>query len=590
MKERKEVADEFKWNLSDIYNSVEDFKKHYNEVKNDIPKILEYKGKLNKPKKLKECLDFEMKMIKSLNKLSIYTNLLFDEDHSNDFADSLNQKTSDLYSEFFSKTTFVQDEIIKIKNTNKILNDKNLKEYKFYLERILRQKEHFLSEKEESILSQFSDTFGTSEEVYNVLKNTELKFPKIVLKSGEEIDFDESTFRELKQSDVREDRKTAFDVFWKVYDEHKNTFTKLIFKDVRTTVISTNIRGYDSCLEKTLFSNNIDVSIYDGLVDNVSKKIPNLTKYLDYRKDVLGYDKLYYYDLSNSIIPSVKNDFSYEKAKELVLDSTSILGEEYSSIMNKAFNDGWIDVYPNKYKDPGAYMQGSLYDLHPYILMNYIGKYNDVSTLTHELGHAAHSYYSNKNQNFIDSQYSTFIAEIASTTNEVLLFHKMIKETEDKDFKRFLLSKFIDNFRTTVFRQTMFAEFERYMYEIAETGDMFTADMMNKKYLELLKKYHGDSVIIDELYSNEWQFVPHFYYNFYVYQYATSFISSVLIAQRIVDGDEDQLEKYIELLKSGGSDYPVNLLKKSGVDLTDEKCYDTAFKAFDESIEKLIKL
>jgi oligoendopeptidase F len=591
VKLRSEMSDDFKWDLTHLYKNQEELDSDCAKVEKSIKKLKKFK-KLYKLDKLKKCLDLFTDIDKTLNKLFVYAQRYLDQEQNNEDADKLVQRISDLATKFGSESKFITDEVVHFTPdvVDNIFRKDDLKNYHFYIKDTLRQKEHILSKKEEKLLSNISDAFSTSSDVFTIFKNTELQYPTITLKSGEEVLMNETTYKELIESNVREDRKLAFDSLWTTYESYKGTFSKLMYKFIKQKTTICKLRGYDSSLQASLFSDNIPTEIYDKLIENVSGNFDKFHNYLNFRKEKLGCEDMNYYDLYNPLVATSEYKYDYESAKNIILKATKVFGEEYTGIMKTAFSDFWIDLYPNKFKDTGAYMSGSAYDVHPYILMNYNDRYDDVSTLAHELGHAAHSVLSNRNQTYNKSSYSTYIAEIASTTNEILLLDYMLKNSDDKDLKIFLLNNYIEHFRTTVFRQTMFAEFEKFMYETVEKDEVLTPSVMSDKYYELLKKYHGvdDGVMkIDKLYSNEWSRIPHFYYNFYVYQYATSYISSVIIATKILNGDNEQLEKYIELLKSGSSDYPVELLKKAGVDLTDKSCYDTAFNQFSEYLKEL---
>jgi oligoendopeptidase F len=595
VKLRNELSNEFKWDLTHLYKNLDEFNEDCFNVEKNIEVVKSFRGKLSDTKKLKECLDLTTNDTKILYKLYTYSQRYFDQEQNNEDADKLVQKVSDLSVKHSTASKFITDEVINFDQSviDNILSDNELINYHFDIKDTLKNKNHILSEVEEKLLSKISDVFSTSSDVYTVFKNTELKYTKVKLSSGEEVEINDQNYRELRESSVRDDRKIAFDTFWQTYDDYKNTFAKLMQKFVKNSATNNNIRNYNSSLEASLSSEEIPIEVYDKLIFNISNNLNNFHDYLKFRKEQLDCEDMNYYDLYNPIVKNIDYKYTYEDAKELILKSTQVLGDEYVDIIKNAFNNSWIDVYPNKFKDTGAYMCGSAYDHHPYILMNYADKYDDVSTLAHELGHAAHSVYSNKNQTFNKAQYSTYIAEIASTTNEILLFNYMLKNTDDKQLKIFLLNNYIEHFRTTVFRQTMFAEFEKFMYETVEKDDVLTASTLTDKYHELLCKYHGvdqNVMSMNKLYANEWSFIPHFYYNFYVYQYATSFISSVIIATKILNGDEDQLNKYLELLKSGGSDYPVELLKKAGVDLTNDDTYKIAFDNFSKYLNELKEL
>jgi oligoendopeptidase F len=593
VKNRKEIAEEYKWDLSHLYKNLDELNKdcqhiesNINELKN-IEKNSSFSEKSN-PINIKQCYDLVVDTSKTLSKLFVYVERYFDQEQNNEEADILVQKIMDINLKFSASISFINDDLIHFEDDviDNLLSSEILIDYHFDIKHVLKSKKHILSKSEEELLSKISDVFSTSNDVYTIFKNTELKYSNVKLSDNSEVLIDNQNYRELRESSNRQDRKIAFDSFWKTFDDYKNTLSKLMFKFIKSVVTDVKIRKYDSALDSALSTENIPTSIYDNLIKNVSNNLNRFYDYLNLRKEILGYDELYYYDLYNPIVDNVDYKYTYDEAKELILKSTSILGEEYTKIITQALSESWIDVYPNKFKDTGAYMSGSAYDVHPYILLNYNDRYSDVSTLGHELGHAVHSVFSNKNQIYNKASYATFIAEIASTINEILLFDYMYKNTDDKQLKIFLLNNYIEHFRTTVFRQTMFAEFEKFMYETVENDNVLTASVLNNKYYELLKKYHND-MIIDELYSNEWASVPHFYYNFYVYQYSTSFISSIILSTKILNGDKEQLDKYLELLKSGGSDYPVELLKKAGVDLTDENCYNIAFEEFSKHLNEL---
>ena len=592
MKERKEIDDKYKWDLTHIYKSVDDFyincdllEKQINNIDNFVDKDLSNKYIL------KECLDLSNQLGKELYRLYAYSQRTLDQEQDNEEATKLVQRVSDISTIYSSKTNFITTQISNFNDNilKNLFNDDLLKDYQFDIMEILREKEHILSTLEENLLSNISESFSTSSEVYTVFKNTEMKHGSVTLEDGTEIILNSIEYDKLRRSNNRKDREKTYLEYWKSFDNHKNTLSKLMYKKIKNSVILSKIRKYNSYLEQSLSNDNIPINVYTNLIKNVSKNINKFQKYLELRKTILKYDTLKYSDLYNPIVNKKEFKFIYDDAKKLILKATSVLGKDYTKIMNSAFNDSWIDIYPNKNKETGAYMCGAAYDIHPYILLNYTDTYNDVSTLAHELGHAAHSFFSNNTQTFNNSHYSTFIAEIASITNELLLFEYMLKNTNDKNLKIMLLNKYIESFRTTVFRQTMFAEFEKFMYDTVENDKVLTPSTLNNKYLSLLKKYHPN-MNIENIYGNEWASVPHFYYNFYVYQYSTSFIAANIIANRILNGDKEQLVRYIELLKSGGSNYPIDLLKKTGVDFTDESCYNIAFDDFDKRLKELKNL
>ncbi|MHC4187215.1 MAG: M3 family oligoendopeptidase, partial [Planctomycetota bacterium] len=388
----------------------------------------------------------------------------------------------------------------------------------------------------------------------------------------------------------RQDREAVFQAFWETFNKFKGTFGTQLYANVKTDIFYARTRNYDSSLHSALDNNNIPIEVYLALIENVHKNLDTFHRFLNLKKRMLGVDQLKYSDVYAPVVKGVDLKYSFDEAKRLVLDSAEPLGTDYTKILKKAFDNRWIDVYPTPGKRAGAYSNGSVYDVHPYILMNYNGQYDDVSTLTHELGHTMHSYFSNSTQPYPTADYSIFVAEVASTFNEALLIKKMLSEIKDTDTRLSLLMNYLEGARQTVFRQTQFAEFELKIHEMAERGEPLTGDALTKLYGDIIKHYYGhDKGVchIDEKYIVEWAYVPHFYYNFYVFQYSTSFTASTALVEKVFEQEPEAIQRYIDFLSAGGSDYPINILKKAGVDMTTNEPFNLTMQAMNRTMDEI---
>ena len=461
------------------------------------------------------------------------------------------------------------------------------------LQNMFRTKAHSLSEAEERIMALSGMVSTVPQSVYGTFSNAELPKPEVTLSNGETILVGSAEYNRYRASANRADREIVFDAFWKNYANFRGSFGEMLYGNVKTHIFRAQARHYESSLQASLYPNNIPTEVYHSLVENVNKNLPAFYRYLNIKKRMMGVDTLKYLDLYAPVVKDVDEKYSYEEATQLVIEALKPLGEEYVSTVEKAINERWIDVYPTPGKRSGAYSNGAFYDGHPFILLNYTDLYDDVSTLAHELGHTMQSYFSNKTQPFPTSDYVTFVAEVASTFNEVLLFNNIIKQVEDDDVKLSILMNWLDRFKGTLFRQTQFAEFELKIHEEAEAGKPLTGDTFSQIYADIVKRYYGHDqgvCYVDDYMDMEWAFIPHFYYNFYVYQYSTSFTASISLAEKVMAGDKQALESYLAFLSSGCADYPIELLKKAGVDMTSSEPFEKTIAAMNKVMDEIEKI
>ena len=461
--------------------------------------------------------------------------------------------------------------------------------YEHYLNNIIRQKDHYLSEKEEKLLALANDVTQAPENIFSILNNADLEFPVITDEDDNEVRLTHGRYIKFMQSKDRRVRKEAFNALYDTYDKFINTYATTLNSEIKTHVFRAKARNYDSSLEAALDEDNISVDVYNNLIKEVNNNLDSMHKYVSLRKKLLEVDELHMYDVYAPLIDEVDIDIPYNEAKGTVKTALKPLNDDYIQNLEKGFKSGWIDVYENKGKRSGAYSSGC-YGIHPYVMLNYSENISDMFTLAHEMGHALHTYYSNKNQPFVDAKYKIFVAEVASTLNESLLIHYLLENTDDIEKRKYLINHYLEQFKGTVFRQTMFAEFERDIHRKVEKGEPLTADLLNNIYHNLNEKYFGDKMIIDQKIDREWARIPHFYYNFYVYKYATGFSAAAALSQKIINEGETAVKKYLDFLKSGNSDYPLNVLKKAGVDMTSPAPISTALDVFGDLVDELEKL
>ncbi len=588
---REEISSKYKWNLTDVYKNIDEYNEEQAKIETLVNEFISYKGNLTKtPKNLYNALKLKEQIDMIISRLYVYSNMNLHEDTTNALFQQLTGDLSVKITQIDEKMSFFTPELLNAsyeKIIDFIESNNKLKRFKFFLDQLFSSKNHILSIKEEELLSRSSNILNSSNEIFSNLNDADLVFEKIIDEEGKKIPLTHGTYYKYITSNNRTVRKRAFKTLYKKYKELNNTLGNIMNSNLQTTNFLYKTRKYKTPLNMYLDQNRIDTSIYYDLIKQVNNNLDKLHKYFDIKKKILKYNKLYMYDLAVNLIEEGNKEYSYEEAKEIVLKSLNSLGEKYINDLNKIFNENWIDVYETRGKRTGAYAWGA-YPTHPYILLNYQGKLNDISTLAHELGHALHRYYSNETQDYYYSDNEIFTAEIASTVNEIILKLYLLKKSQDKKQKLNILNEMFDSFKSTIYRQTMFAEFELDIHNKASKGESFTADKLNNIYYELVKKYHGNNVIIDEEIKYEWSRIPHFYTPFYVYQYATGLSIAFVIAYKIFDEDKEMLEKYLEFLHSGSCDYPTNLVEKMGIDIN--KSINDALQIFDDLMEEFKQL
>lgn len=581
VKERKDIEDKYKWDIDTLYSTKGDILKDKEKIDLLLGEITSLKGKiLESGKNLYKVLWLSDEVERISGKIVTYTFMKRDEDNSSSEGQTLSSLGEKISVEVNSKMSFIVPEILsKGKDAIYSLIDEyeDLELYKNLLDELIRKKEIVLSEKEEKILSETGEISLSFENIYKMLSYVDLKYPNIKDSRGKEYELNDSNYSIFIRSDDRVLRENAFKGMLGTYSSFKSTYGSILSSSIKKDIFYSKTRGFKSSLEASLFEDNIPVNVYENVIDSVNKGIKVLDEYINIKKKELNVDDMHLYDLYATTVKSADIDVDFEKAKEMIKESLSILGEEYVNILDEAFNNKWIDVYYNKGKYTGAYSWGS-YDTKPYILLNYKNKLDDVLTLAHEIGHSIHSYYSRKTQPYVYSSYTIFCAEVASITNECLMYLYLM-DTLKGDARKYVIDQFLESIRTTFYRQGMFAEFEKIAHAEAEKGEALNGDELSKIWLNLYKKYYGNVSIIDEEISSEWARIPHFFDSFYVYKYATGLSAGISMAKSIIDNKEN-LKRYIEFLKSGGSDYSIELLKKAGVDFTTTKPLDDTINMF----------
>ena len=588
--DRNSVDKKYQWDLTKIYGCINDFRKDIDFVKDILGEFAKFNGIKYDENNLYEVIELSMRVSRKLEKLSVYTSLLCDEDTSINKNQELKEEVNNLCSEYTKSTYFVDTDILKLDYEYiETLYSKNskLKEYEIYLKEMFRYKDHMLSSEGEKLLADLSLTFGNNYDTYELLKDNDLEFPSFVVDNNT-YPLDNNKYSLYVECDNRKVREKAFKNLYSVYKQFKNVFASLITSNIKEEVSLSKIKKYNSSIEASMYHDELDISIYNNLVSTINNRIDVLHDYYSLKKKILGVDELHLYDVYANLVSTNNTKYNFDDAYQIVRNALSVLGEEYINVLDKSITDGWIDVYPNKGKRGGGYSSGS-YDTNPYILLNYQDKYDDVSTLAHELGHSMHSYYTRQNNPYQYGHYSIFVAEVASTVNELLLAKYIINNSNDRNEKLFILNRIMELFRATIYRQTMFAEFEKKIYDIIEDGKPLTADILSDEYYNMNKTYFGTGVVIDDEIRYEWARIPHFYYNFYVYKYATGLSAACYIVNSLLDGTLSS-DKYIEFLKCGKSKSPLDSLRIAGVDLSDKKVINSAIDMFGATINDFNKL
>jgi len=591
---RAEISDQYKWDLTDIYPSDEAWREAVNTLSSKLDQIESFKGTLTQSAaNLLKAMKFNSEVSKEATRLYIYASMNSDLDSRDSKYNGMKQELQHLFANFGAKAAFIEPEILATdwETIDGFINEKpELEEYRMGLENMFRTKAHSLSEGEERIMALSGMVTGAPADIYNTFRNAEMPAPKAVLTNGDTLEVTSAAYSRYRASSNREDRQRVFEAYWHNFAKFKASIGEMLSGNVKSDMFRAQARHYDSSVESALYPNNIPVDVYHSLVENVNKNLPAFHRYLEIKKRMLAVDTLKYMDLYAPVVKNVDLNYTYDEGTKLVLEALKPLGKEYTSTVKKAIDERWIDVYPTEGKVTGAYSNGAFYDGHPYILLNYNDLYDDVSTLAHELGHTMQSYFSNKNQPYPTSDYVTFVAEVASTFNEQLLFNYMVNTVKDEDVKLSLLMNWLDGFKGTLFRQTQFAEFELKIHEEAEKGNPLTGDSFSEIYDDIVKRYYGHDqnvCYIDDYIDMEWAYIPHFYYNFYVYQYSTSFTASISLAEKVMSGDKKALENYMRFLSAGSSDYPIELLKAAGVDMTTAEPFEKAIAAMNKVMDEI---
>lgn len=590
---RKDMDSKFKWKLEDIYSDNSLWEQDFRTVKELASQIQALKGTLAESgQRLLECFKKSDELLSLNDKVFVYAKMKRDEDNGEPVYQALTDRASALTTEVFAAISFIVPEMLSIPEEKLLAYanaDRELSTYLFMIQESLRQKEHILSDKEEQILAMSAEIADSAGDVFTMFNNADIKFPYIKNEEGEEVEVTKGRYTAFLESKDRRVRKDAFEAVYSTYKKVKNTLAATLTSNVKKNRFYSLVRKYPSALAASLDNDNISVDVYDNLIETVNNNIPLLDRYLKLRKKVLKLDELHMYDLYVPMVEEFDKKIPYEEAKATVFEALKPLGEEYTGYLKKGMDSSWIDVYENEGKTSGAYAWGA-YKTHPYVLLNYQDTINDVFTLAHEMGHAMHSYYTNMTQPYVYSEYKIFVAEVASTVNESLLMRYLLPRAANKQEKAYFLNHYLEEFRGTVFRQVMFAEFEKMIHEKIEQGEALNSQELSDMYYGLNKKYFGEAVTIDEDIAMEWSRIPHFYSSFYVYKYATGFSAATAIAERILTGGKPAVDKYLEFLKSGGSNYPIELLKIAGVDLSTPQPIQDALNVFEKTLEELEQL
>lgn len=591
---REDIPAEEKWHLEAIYETDEDWEREFQEVKDLLPNMSQYKGKLGESADtLYDALQLEDEITMKLGKLFTYAHMRSDEDTTNSFYQGLNDRAASLATRVGSELSFIVPEILSIDEDRLrafLKENEHLQLYEHQLEQINHQRDHILPAEQEAILAQVSEVTSNPGNTFGMLNNADMEFPSIKDENGDEIDVTHGRYLRFMESDDRRVRKDAFRAMHETYGHFKNTFASTLSGAVKNHNFNATVRHYDSARQAALAANHIPEGVYDNLIETVHEHLSLLHRYVRLRKKALGLDELHMYDLYTPLVKDVDMTYTFAEAKETVLKGLAPLGDEYVNVLKEGFQNRWIDVHESKGKRSGAYSSGA-YGTQPYILLNWQDDVNNLFTLAHELGHSVHSYFTRKHQPYPYGDYSIFVAEVASTCNEALLNQYLLDVTEDRKQRLYLLNHLLEGYRGTVFRQTMFAEFEQMIHEKAAAGEALTPDLLTKLYYDLNVKYFGDDIHIDEEIGFEWARIPHFYMNYYVYQYATGFSAAASLSKQILEEGEPAVRRYIDgFLKAGSSDYPIEVLKKAGVDMTSPKPIEEALSVFADVLTEMEEL
>jgi oligoendopeptidase F len=596
-KARSSVPERYRWNLDDLYTGHGVWRAAKDALAARLGELERHRDTLAASgRALLDCLATADAIAREYTRLAAYAGMCSDQDTRDSAALGMQSEIGQLGSAFASAASFIEPEILSIEPARLdafLAAEPGLGIYRHYIRDLRRRAPHTGTPGEERIIAEAGLIADGPGDINGIFSNADFPYPAVTLSGGGPVTLTPAAFAVERASKVRSDREQVFSVFFSRLHDYRRTFGTQLNAQVRKDLFFTRARKYPSCLEASLHGNNIPAGVYRNLIAAIRGNLPTFHRYLDLRRRILGLDRLCYHDLYAPLVNEVDRTYPYDEACESVLASLTPLGDEYVRTARRAFSQRWIDVYPTEGKRSGAYSNGSAYDVHPYILLNYNGKYDDVSTITHELGHTMHSWFSNSRQPYATSHYSIFVAEVASTFNEALLFDYTLRNTPDAASRLSLLGQHLEHFKATVFRQTQFAEFELLIHEAVEKGEALTGDTLDALYLRLAREYYGHDAgvcAVDDVMGSEWSYIPHFYYNFYVFQYATSFCASSAICESVLSGDEGALARYIELLSAGGSDYPIDLLKRAGVDMASTAPVETAIRKMDAIMDEMEEL
>jgi len=596
-RDRSKVSDQYKWDLTHIYASDDAWRAAKEKLTSEFVKIREFKGTLaSSPARLADALELSSRLAKEFTRAYVYASMMSDTDTRVSKYQGMQQEMIQLGAQLAAETSFIEPEILKTDKATLekfIPSEPRLTNYRLYLDDIQRRAPHTLSDAEERLLASSGVIASGPSTTYGILSDADFPYPTVSLSDGKSVRLDNSGFSLYRAVANRDDRQKVMSEFFGSLGKFRGTFGSTLNGQVQSDIFYARARKYNSALEAALDGPNIPTSVYTRLIDGVNRHLPTFHRYLKLRQRMMKLPDLHYYDLYAPLVSSVDLTYSVDEAQTIVLKSLEWLGPEYAAGAKRAFTERWTDFYPTEGKRAGAYSNGGAYDVHPFMLLNYNGKYTDMSTVAHELGHTMQSYFSNKTQPFPTASYPIFVAEVASTFNEALLIDHMLKTIKDDATKLSLLGNYLEGIKSTVFRQTQFAEFELRMHEMAEKGEPLTGDALDKLYVDITKKYYGHDkrvCVVDDYIAHEWAFIPHFYRNFYVFQYATSFTASAALSEKVMVGDQEALKRYLAFLNAGGSKYPIELLKDAGVDMTTDEPLELTIKKMNRVMDEMEKL
>src|SRR4051812_36724759 len=593
-RDRSQTPDKFKWNLAEIYPTDAAWRAAKTKLAADLPQLRQFQGKLAASAgTLADALERQADFSKELNREYTYAGMLADQDTRDSSHEAMRQEMNQINAAFGAESAYYEPELLKAGQERiraLVASEPRLKVFSFYLDDVFRRAAHTLTDGEEKLLADVGPLAGSPSDVFNIFSNADFPYPTVTLSDGKTHKLDQAAFGALRALPKRADREKVMSSFFGALGAYGRTFGTAMNGEVQKVWFFAKARKYPSALASQLDGPNIPVSVYSRLVDGVNRNLPAFHRYLKLRARMMKLDQLHYYDLYAPLVASVDLKYTPGEAQKLVLAAVEPLGSDYQATIGRAFDNRWIDLFPTEGKVSGAYSNGGAYDVHPYMLINYNGQYADVSTLAHELGHTMQSYFSNKTQPYPLASYPIFVAEVASTFNESLLIDYMLKNIKDDETRLSLLGNYLENIKGTVFRQTQFAEFELRMHELAGKGQPITGDALAKLYLDITRKYYGHDqgvCIVDDYIAHEWSYIPHFYRDFYVFQYATSFMASEALAAKVKAGDQSAKERYLKFLSAGGSKYPIDLLRDAGVDMTTDEPLDLTIKTMNRVMDEM---